>query len=1256
MQIDEKKQVNDEVMDEFFDTVNLPDAPAMDLTTKMKEFVLEHEAALGEMYKVLGDEVGAAWDAEHDPISLDVSPIDQESIHAMVSKYDSNPQFNKIVIVFAHLCKEIRKLVELGEKRYYGALVMFGHRDQEENGEGKQSSAEDEITPEMEMGQFIPFFQDLVNYINRAQAVIKNVVCQFACLYHARQKLYITTFKNVRLTPIFESLGSLCRVLVTFDAIIADNPSIGEGWHQFKRMIKYVRSDPQGYGVEEGNLRIFETLLLRLDKRVLNATIFEDAISQQFGLPGASSNQKLVGGNKVLFKEFTEALNTMYKKMNAGLGSEVETYPRTAIVELFALYALYRRIFAMTSKPDRRLFKALWEMQTKLPIVLLHGRAMWFPAKFLEDHAPLKTSGLNPGPSQVPKKRREYLRKLDEDFNRKTEEMYKHAILWMVRIEAKQTLAQSSGGRGMEALLAARGKLVINGLLLGNQIRNLLTTSVALHLALQVPILPKNVRSLAVLAELLKAIQATYHRSAKMIAENIAHLIGQTLFQIKRLLVPARQRIAGIPASKLKPEQHDVLAALNLALYSLDGTPTPSRRSVIEISLCVAQLRRALRTAAFDDLQYHLWKLDLLSSFQTRVVVACECSCLYWIANVIPVFFSDIFKNSDQVTRIPYLLAALRDARHLLLTYDNTPPSKLLETSKDGRLSARVPTERAKKFLSSFKAEVMSHFEDKILKPLCREVENDLRLHIHSVVLQQSSLRKVKFKDLRKFFEMRPLKFFDVMVDVKERVTHYLDTTFYNLTTVTLHDWRIYAEMRNLAYEEYGLKMAEVHLPGSSHYSEALDILEIMRNIHIFVARYNYNMNTQMFVEQATDQKHLNTISIKHIADSIRTHGSGIMNTTVDFTYRRFLGRKLMLFSEFLFDDHIRSRLLKDIKWFKNNGDKLKNKYPFPRAEKFNRAIRKLGVTKKGETYLDKFRRIITEIGNALGYVRTVRSAGMQYSSNAIKFVPDLDDIADFTELVEEQHLSPETGEACSNLDSVLKSLTDSFSRNTEYLKILVDVIKPALKKDRFRHLDNFHIIVPPLTFNFVEKMSIAKERISKKSGKGEASFTDDGFALGLAYLLKLLDQDTAFDSLHWFNAVKDFVNEKKFEIARQKKQRSKSSTQDLQHVSLTIKRLHNIRREFELLYYSFTGARIFFSEQESDAKENPQKDEEKEKGVEDEKGPPPDGSTGGAPNGVPPVGDVPPPPMAGDGIPPPPNMADIPPPPSAGMLPPPPM
>jgi len=60
---------------------------------------------------------------------------------------------------------------------------------------------------------------------------------------------------------------------------------------------------------------------------------------------------------------------------------------------------------------------------------------------------------------------------------------------------------------------------------------------------------------------------------------------------------------------------------------------------------------------------------------------------------------------------------------------------------------------------------------------------------------------------------------------------------------------------------------------------QGLDVLQIMRNIHVFVSRFTYNMNMQQFVEYRPDKssKHLNTIKIQSIAASIRQHGLGAL-------------------------------------------------------------------------------------------------------------------------------------------------------------------------------------------------------------------------------------------------------------------------------------------------------------------------------------------------------------------------------------------
>eukprot|EP00112_Aurelia_sp_Birch-Aquarium-sp1_P010618 Seg226.22 transcript_id=Seg226.22/GoldUCD/mRNA.D3Y31 product="WASH complex subunit 4" protein_id=Seg226.22/GoldUCD/D3Y31 len=365
--------------------------------------------------------------------------------------------------------------------------------------------------------------------------------------------------------------------------------------------------------------------------------------------------------------------------------------------------------------------------------------------------------------------------------------------------------------------------------------------------------------------------------------------------------------------------------------------------------------------------------------------------------------------------------------------------------------------------------------------------------------------------------------------------------------------------MRNLSVQKYGLTMTEVHLP-SQTLEQGLDVLEIMRNIHVFVAKYAYNLNNQIFVERASNNKHLNTINIRHIANSIRTHGTGIMNTTVNFTYQ-FLRKKFYIFSQFLYDEHIKARLLKDIRFFKETRYETDQKYPFDRAEKFNRGIRKLGVV-DGLSYLDQFRLLITQIGNAMGYIRMIRSGGLHYVSNAVRFVPDLEDIVNFEELTTEAKLGEETTGAAKKVDGAISDLTKNFAEGTEYFKMLVEVFSSQFRDSKNMHLKNFYSILPPLTLNFVEYSMNSKDKMNKKNKVG-AGFTDDGFVMGIAYILKLLDQYNEFDSLHWFQSVNEKYNKEKQSTVAKAREGKDEKLQ--QATNLTLRRLNDFQRAISL-------------------------------------------------------------------------------------------
>lgn len=80
------------------------------------------------------------------------------------------------------------------------------------------------------------------------------------------------------------------------------------------------------------------------------------------------------------------------------------------------------------------------------------------------------------------------------------------------------------------------------------------------------------------------------------------------------------------------------------------------------------------------------------------------------------------------------------------------------------------------------------------VQPLCNFIETDLRLHIHTgvVKLDDRNPFRVQSKDWKHFFSVPPLALLAPgTIHIKALVTHYLDKTFYNLSTVALHDWKV---------------------------------------------------------------------------------------------------------------------------------------------------------------------------------------------------------------------------------------------------------------------------------------------------------------------------------------------------------------------------------------------------------------------------------------------------------------------------------
>ena len=79
--------------------------------------------------------------------------------------------------------------------------------------------------------------------------------------------------------------------------------------------------------------------------------------------------------------------------------------------------------------------------------------------------------------------------------------------------------------------------------------------------------------------------------------------------------------------------------------------------------------------------------------------------------------------------------------------------------------------------------------------------------------------------------------------------------------------------------------------------------------------------------------------------------------------------RKFAVVNELLYIDYMSTLLYTEFKYWTENKERLGVKYPLEKAEEMARKILDAGLLPDGSSIIEKFRKIITQIGNALGYV-----------------------------------------------------------------------------------------------------------------------------------------------------------------------------------------------------------------------------------------------------------------------------------------------
>lgn len=955
---------------------------------------------------------------------------------------------------------------------------------------------------------------DLSVFTNRMSTVVHLTTQQLSSLSGAVHEIYLPV--------LLEGFIDLFVILVILDEIVDTQPTIINQWKKYRMHVRSMMHNPSQFGVAETKLETFDHLLKDLQEKLLRKNMFLKAIEHVMDVnKGAVMSEQIISYLKNMITDVESksndyaALNKNWIRANVGIA---------VVIKLFGAC-------------DKKLIRRVMEANKRFYAVTLVGNMIWVPSKFLSDVVPKET-----GNAVTPQVGEKILQARTQRLSITVNNLIQRGTTWCVEMQGilTRTNLQVSD-------IGQKRTLLTDLLALLSQMRETVAFVTNLHASLSKPMSRGTVQLICRLLELQKSLQITFYALGPVVVQSQAQVLQYLAYYVLVMLETARkalvQRDKGYSRERL-----DALSLIGLSMRLIGGPASADRRLIVRCALaCATQLTDTFREEDVIKLRFLLDSYDAIAELYEVVDEHGDYSLLLHHQNMLPAYLSSVVDGNTGVCHVAHLFAAFNSA-----------------VSEQEFAELRV-----KRI-----AELRESLVKNVLKPACHEIETSLRLHVHAhLKLDSTNPFNIGAKDGDRVVRVPPLPLAENMICTKRFVEHYLDDMFYNLTTVALHDWRTYRTMHALASYKMGLDTVQDHLPTQT-LEQGLDALEIMRNIHVFVSRYLYNLNTQTFVEHNSGNKHLNTIGIRHIANSIRTHGTGIMSTTVNFVYQ-FLRVKLHTFSQFLFDEHIKSRLMRDIRFVRAQREAGAASYTYERAEKFQKGIRKLGMTADGLSYLDQFRQLITQIGNALGYVRLIRSGGLHASSNAVSFLPDIEKTVPFESLCCGLNYSATTQAAAKRLENDIADLVRHFTEGIQYFKLLVDVFASAFRDVKSYHLQQFYAIVPPLTLSFVDNSVSNKEKMFKKNQTG-AAFTDDGFAMGIAYINALLDQSAELDGLHWFKTVEQHIAQERLAAER----KDDHGDEKLQQTrALTLQRLTERNAEFQLLYYSLSGARVFFKQ-----------------------------------------------------------------------------
>ena len=1109
-----------------------------------------------------------------DPIKLKISS--QETLPGICDIIKPSKNFyTKVLTALGTIILEVDNLLpNIGTTNYESLYPLSVYGEEIDDGKNGDKAVNDE---EIRISRMLPVFHEIFDKINKLMNVAINLLDQLASLYSEQNAHYTVSYKFYNFGLAFDYLAKILSYFLAIDNVVSGNDYLRPHWNKYRSFVYQLKNNLSEFNMTEEQRK-------KLDKFVkkVNAPIFENTcyiqcihiIKEKSGqISPSGQGIKPLNQCKLFLQHFNLYMNSKIKKINSNMDKLTETYEANDLFQYLSLLGFYIKLLGKDS--DKNILKLAWLSQKKIANINIVGISYFNIKNFLEKFDEFKR-GVSLDPPNVDKQIKANLTSLEKQLPFIINNYSKNLISWATKMDSifsnsKDFAPKFQGNPKLLETTSNKIKLIIEGLCTANYLRKKVSFILDSHFTLGIQLDKELINRLTIGIELIKVVEFEFSKLMNLICLNIPIFNRALLFPIQDIL----KKVAEKAQKKYKDGKStneqlykDALSASSI-FYTCTQSVQSELRLVIE-KLCFSTItaKEMLDDNSYDTINENLWTIEILNQLTREITRCCDCSFLYLYQTIFQNAFENIY--NDRPKRIYYFIMALNDIEN---------PLHYIKFKENDGIDD----------IKRLRKVTIETFEKCFMKQLSEQLEKDLQIQVHSTFIEGLDGAEYSETNLQSYLNIQPFRFFDIVFDVKRYMEEHLNKKFYQMTTLNLNNYQTYQRMRVLARNKYGLNLHEVYLPNQNLVT-GKDILEVVRNLTSFAKGYTHNLHSQQFIEIVKDGSYINIIGVQQILTSLYTHGKGIINTIINTAFG-YISKNVGTIIDIIRDDYIISMLREEHKFWEEQKANINYNYPLERGQNLRQKIIAYNDNKKNGI-IPKCIRIITQIGNVVSLIRCIRTALMDYNSQNVNLLTTYN-TNEFSNLIDRISLSPDsdpsskssqisqnmiTNTQNSLIDSsklfckTISALKQTGENEINYLLLLVSAFSESINTEKIPYIDLFAFLLPPLIITFIDTAINAKDNLLKKNKSEECSyFSDDGFIMGMCYLLKLFMADKKFESLNWFPSVIQFYNNKKGD----KKTDKYTGGID----TLNEREISSYKEQFELQYYTYTSASLLFTD-----------------------------------------------------------------------------